>query len=237
MTMSTTQRTAGATAGGGLAKATLTNLDDAPRKPIEIMFNPGQYSISKSNTWTEAQITGSNVPRLEFTSGGAMTLTLSDLIFETYEDGGDVRKYTDKFLALTKISPKTVDRVTGIGRPPRVLFSWGKDVKFESVVTSFSIDFTLFSPDGVPVRAKMRLTLQESKDEGVKTGQNPTSQGNMGQKVHIVKPGDTLDRIAYDELGDSGLWREIADNNRLDNPMALKPGMLLGIPSTSPKES
>ena len=224
----------GSLGSGELAKASLTNLDDSPRSPIEIMFNPTQYSVSKSNTWTEAKITGSNVPRLEFTSGGAMKLTLTDLTFDTYEEKVDVRQYTDKFLALTKISPKTVDRVTAIGRPPRVLFSWGRDVKFESVVTSLSISFTLFNPDGMPVRAKMSITLQESKDEGVKPAQNPTSKGTMGQKVYIVKPGDTLDRIAYEELGDSGLWREIADNNTLNNPMDLKPGLPLAIPSTLP---
>lgn len=224
-----------AMASGELAKASLTNLDDAPRERIEIMFNPSQYSISKSNSWEEVKITGSNVPRLEFTSGGSTVLTLNDLIFDTYEDDNDVRrKHTNKFLALTRISPKTVDKKTGIGRPPRVLFSWGKDVKFESVVTSLSIDFTLFNSDGVPVRAKMSITLQECKDAGVKPAQNPTSQGTMGQKVYIVKPGDTLDRIAYVELGDSGLWREIANNNKLDNPMNLRPGLPLAIPSTLP---
>lgn len=225
---------AAAAASGELAKATLTNLDDAPRTPIEIMFNPTKYSISKSNSWEAVKVTGSNIPRLEFTSGGSMVLTLTGLIFDTYEEDEDVRKHTDKFLALTKISPKTVDATTGIGRPPRVLFSWGKDVKFESVITSLTIDFVLFNSDGVPVRAKMNLTLQESKDAGVKPAQNPTSQGTMGQKVYIVKPGDSLDRIAYEELGDSALWREIADNNRLDNPMNLKPGTPLAIPSTLP---
>lgn len=223
-----------AAASGELAKATLTNLDDAPNKAIEIMFNPTQYSISKSNSWESVKVTGSNVPRMEFTSGGSIVLTLNDLTFDTYEDDEDVRKHTDKFLALTKISPKTVDKTTGIGRPPRVLFGWGKDVKFESVITSLSIDFVLFNSDGVPVRAKMSITLQESKDAGVKPGQNPTTQGSMGQKVYIVKPGDSIDRIAYEELGDSGLWREIADNNRLANPMNLRPGTPLAIPSTLP---
>lgn len=221
-----------AAASGELAKATLTNLDDAPRDAIEIMFNPSQYSISKSNSWEEVKVTGSNVPRLEFTSGGSIILSLNDLMFDTYEANEDVRKYTDKFLALTKISPKTIDKTTGIGRPPRVLFSWGKDVKFESVITSLSIDFILFNSDGMPVRAKMSISLQESKDDSVKPGQNPTTQGTRGQKVYIVKPGDTLDRIAYEELGKSGLWREIADNNKLDNPMNLKPGTPLAIPST-----
>lgn len=244
MVMSVVQMGASAVMGGAssllssstgeLTKAALTNLDDAPRTAIEFMFNPTQYSVSKSNTWTESKVTGSNVPRLEFTSGGAMTLTLNDLTFDTYEDNSDVRRYTDKLLALTKISAKTVDRTTGIGRPPRVLFSWGRDVKFESVITSLSIDFTMFNADGTPVRAKVSITLQESKDAGANSPQNPTTRGTMGQKVYIVKPGDTLDRIAYEELGDSGLWREIANNNGLDNPMNLKPGLPLAIPSTLP---
>ena len=51
----------------------------------------------------------------------------------------------------------------------------------------------------------------------------------MGEAVYVVKPGDTLDWIAHGELGDSALWRHIADDNNLDDPNDLRPGQVLGI--------
>lgn len=214
---------------GELAKASLTNLDKPNSRPIVFMFNPTEYSMSKSNSWEPVKIMGSNVPRLEFTSGGSTELSL-ELLFDTYERGTDVRTtYTNKIFELTKIDQSTVDKATGIGRPPRCMFSWGKVFNFAAVITSFSIQFTLFKSDGTPVRARVSLSLQECEDSDSKPGQNPTTQGTLGHKVYVVKPGDKLDWIAYQEYKDSSVWRFIADNNNLDDPKDLRPGQTLAI--------
>jgi nucleoid-associated protein YgaU len=44
-----------------------------------------------------------------------------------------------------------------------------------------------------------------------------------------VKQGDTIDLIAFDEYGDSAMWRFIAATNNLDDPLRLKPGQVLAI--------
>ena len=169
-----------------------------------------------------------NVPRREFTSGGPTALSL-ELFFDTYEAGTDVRDYTNKVFNLAKISSKTVDKETGRGRPPKCMFSWGKTFNFPDVVTSVSVNFTLFLSDGTPVRAKVSVSLEEAEDEEQQSPQNPTTQGTLGHKVYTVKPGDTIDRIAYSEYGNPSLWRSIADANDLDNPMDLRPGQILAI--------
>ena len=215
-------------ASGELSKATISNLDDPGAQAIEVLFNPTEYSMSKSNTWQKVKIVGSNVPRLEFTSGGATSLSM-DLLFDTYESGDDVRDHTGKIYDLTKIEPKTVDKTSGVGRPPKCMFSWGKVFNFAAVITSVSVQYTLFKSDGTPVRARLSLSLEECEDDTKKSPQNPTSQGTMGETIHVVRPGDTIDWIAYEELGDSALWRHIADDNNLDNPMDLRPGQVLGI--------
>ncbi len=232
---SSAARGAGGGGGGGaasqsgeLSKATLSNLDDSSAQAITVHFNPTEYSLSKSNSWEPVKIVGSNVPRMEFTSGGSVSLGL-ELLFDTYEARQDVRAYTDKIFELTKISSKTVDKTTKVGRPPRVMFSWGKVFNFPSVITSFSVQYVLFLSDGTPVRARVSLTLVECEDASAKSAQNPTSQGTLGQKVYVVKPGDTLDRIAYQEYSDSSAWRFLADVNNLDNPMDLRPGQVLAI--------
>jgi nucleoid-associated protein YgaU len=97
------------------------------------------------------------------------------------------------------------------------------------VITDFSIQYTLFLPNGTPVRARVSLTLLECEDPEQRGSQNPTTQGTPGQKIHLVKPGDTIDRIAYEYYGDSRAWRHLADVNDLDDPLDLRPGQALAI--------
>ena len=67
-----------------LSKAYLLNLDFRGDSPVEVMFNPNQYTISKSNNWTGSGMgTSANSPSLSFGGGEASTLTI-ELFFDTY---------------------------------------------------------------------------------------------------------------------------------------------------------
>jgi hypothetical protein len=213
---------------GELVKASLTNLDKPNSQPIQFMFNPTGYSLSKNNSWSRVKVKDSNVPLLKFTSGGETSLSL-ELFFDTYERQEDVRDYTNKLFELTKIDPQTTDSQNENGRPPRCLFSWGRNFSFPAIIKSISIQFLLFLSDGTPVRARVSLGLEEAEDQDERSPQNPTSQGRLGQKIHIVKPGDTIDRIAWQHYKDSKAWRFLADINGIDNPMKLRAGQTLAI--------
>ncbi len=214
------------TTSGELTKASLTNVESNER--IEFLYNPTEYSISKSISWDAVAMVGFDVPPTEFQGAKPSTISL-DLFFDTYEADQDVRTtYTDKVFALTKISAQT--RQGGQrGRPPRCLFSWGRGFSFQAVITSVSVTFTLFKADGTPVRAKMKVDLQECEDATAQPPQNPTSQGTYGHKAHVVQPGDNIDLLANKYYGDPKSWRVIADANDLDNPMDLRVGRVLDI--------
>lgn len=83
---------------------------------------------------------------------------------------------------------------------------------------------------GMPVRATAKLTLKEVTDPEHLQPTNPTSRGEPGRRLYTVQEGDRLDLIAYREYGDAKEWRRIAEANRLFNPLALRPGMVLAIP-------
>src|SRR6266498_2257597 len=74
-------------------------------------------------------------------------------------------------------------------------------------------------------------TFQQIEDTKQLRPQNPTSGGVGGERVWRVNAGDTLAWIAYQEYGDSTLWRPIADANRLTNVRRLTPGTMLVIPN------
>ena len=74
------------------------------------------------------------------------------------------------------------------------------------------------------------MTFQQVEEDGTYPKTNPTSYAEV-QKVHVVVPGETIDAIAFQEYGDSTLWKLIADHNELDDPLRLRPGQRLAIPA------
>lgn len=212
-------------------KATITNVD-AGGSPIACMFNPTEYSFSKTNHISFTDIAGTDMPQADFRTGEPATMTLS-LFFDTYEEAQgsqDVRTHTDAIWKLMMIEESTRDATTGKGRPPIVHFQWGKTWSFDAMIRSITQKFTLFLPDGTPVRATLDVTFQQCKDENLFPKQNPTSGGEAGETQWVVQQGDTLALIAYRMYGNSNRWRTIADANRLTRVRRLAPGMVLEIP-------
>jgi nucleoid-associated protein YgaU len=122
------------------------------------------------------------------------------------------------------------------GRPPTVEFGWGNLITFKAVCDSLQIQYTLFKPDGTPIRANAKLQLTQvgnvtAKPSGGSTKrQNPTTTGVGGLRTHVVRDGDSLQSIAYAAYGDATHWRAIAEANGVDDPTRLRRGALLTIP-------
>lgn len=113
--------------------------------------------------------------------------------------------------------------------PHRFAFEWGV-FKFVSYITTMTQKFTLFQPDGTPVRAKVEVTFTQYTDVNDYPNQNPTSGGGPNERIRRVIAGDRLDTIAAEVYRDPSKWRLIAAHNQIDNPLALRTGQLLRIP-------
>ena len=209
-------------------KAAIINVDVPGEPPIECLFNPTEYIFSKKNTWKKSTIKAQNTPQLEFTGGDSMLLKMT-LFFDTYTTGGDVRLITNRIWKLMRVSDRLTDMTSGKGRPPMVEFRWGKTWSFRAVITNIVQKFTLFRYDGTPVRATLDVEFLQAKEEGRYPGQNPTTVSIPGYRQRLVKEGDTIDWIAFEEYGDASRWRHIAAINNLDDPLAIHPGQLLAI--------
>jgi hypothetical protein len=202
--------------------------------PIKCLFNPKEYSISKSSSWQKKQ-NSSSIPNLQYGGGEPRKLSL-DLFFDATDDvAGDVRGITEKLFALLEAAKKYKQEKKK--RPPTVEFHWGRTWTFPAVIDSLSVQYTLFRPDGTPVRALAKLSLtqvEKAVDKpsagGGKKGQNPTTRGLADLRSHVVRDGDTLPSIAFASYGDPTRWRAIAEANGIDDPLALRRGRLLSVP-------
>jgi hypothetical protein len=206
--------------------------DRITKQVFVVQFNPSKYTVSKSVKIGEVVIPGLDMPLLQFVHGQNRTLTM-ELMFDATSDGETVdmvagvknlRDEVDDFLQLVQVQPK-------LHAPPRVRFSWG-DLTFTALVEKIDQEYTLFSPQGDPLRATMNVTFREYKTlEQMLTGAPLNAPRHT--KRAVVQPGDTLYTIATREYGDPSQWRKIADANGIDNPRRLEPGQPLTVPPSS----
>jgi len=209
---------------------------------VDLQYNPTELTLEKSVTLAEIGIPGLTAPLQQFVRGQAETLHL-ELFFDTSDQGTgvdatSVTTLTDKIYGLTRIVPDQ-------HAPPIVTFIWGEDFpghqlpselgnqrrnSFTGVVASVKQTFTLWSSTGLPLRAKLTVTIKEyiPLDDQLKA-LNLASPSKTHS--YVLARGDTLGLLADRFYFAAGEWREIALANGIDDPRRLTPGRQLTIPS------
>lgn len=142
-----------------LAKATIGELDEQDREqdPFPVQFNPTTLRLALTNRVEGDDSQGKQVR--QFIGPSSTTLTV-DLIFDTADEGTtenpqSVRERT-KRLERFLVAKRTGQQKQV---PPRMQFTWG-DLIVIGVIEGLSIDFDHFAPNGVPLRAKVALSIK-----------------------------------------------------------------------------
>lgn len=134
-----------------------------PDQPIVVVqFNPTSLKIDRRNNTDRGGVTARTEHR-QWTSAEAASLTF-ELEFDTAElsdDGNpvDVRKMTQDIRQFVDPPDKKKRKKAGEA-PPRVRFLWGT-FSFVGIVTNVTEDLDYFSPEGMPLRAKLSVSITE----------------------------------------------------------------------------
>jgi nucleoid-associated protein YgaU len=206
---------------------------DNPSAKIECMFNPKELNVERSNQFAEVNIPGLAAPIFQFVRGNARSVTV-ELFFDTYEKGTDVRDLTDQITGWEAGSEPIekkglMDIDSNLHAPPICIFGWGK-FAFQCIIERVSKKFTMFHPDGYPVRATLNITFKEYREVDLQVKEINLQSADL-TKRWTVTLGDSLWSIAYKEYGDAADWRLIAEANNIDNPRILESGQTLIIPA------
>lgn len=212
-----------------LEKATITNT--VTGRVVPVMFNPEEYTVNREINYAQSTIPGLSAPLIQFVSGNMQTLEM-ELFLDTYEAHGegarvlnqarsDVRELTSAVTGLMSIDP-------GTHAPPVLLFLWGS-LSFTCVLARASQRFTMFLPDGIPVRATLQVTFNEFRNLDLEAKEVKRETADYS-KTYEVHQGDTLSAIAAREYGTPKLWRPIALRNGIDAPGDLAVGQRLILP-------
>jgi LysM repeat protein len=188
---------------------------------IPLRFNPTEYQIQKANNFAEIAIPGLESPPIQFVRGNCEKLT-TEVLVDTSDTLDDVRvKYVNKLRGLLNLN-------RDLHAPPIVRLAWDTEV-FRGVLESLNITYVLFTPDGIPLRAKLSLSLKEYRPVDIQIKQNPTSSPDF-DKSYVVQRGDTLSSIAFAVYRDASVWRNIAQKNQIQDPRSIAPGTVLQLP-------
>jgi len=116
-----------------------------------------------------------------------------------------------------------------IHRPNYVIVQWGSDLIFKSVLKSFNTTYTLFRPDGSPLRAKVALSFGEYVSPKKKSKEEKKESPDVTHLVEVVE-GESLPQLSYKVWNSPFYYVQVAQYNGLNKFRNLKGGQQLLFP-------
>lgn len=231
-----------------LAKAKLIPLDDQgaesdESKHIKVQFNPSSLKVSLANTLKADSKSGDSGSAAQYVDKSSSSLSI-ELMFDTTVDFEEVKANTDVRLQTQKIAAAFMKPVEGsddkLLAPARCRFQWGA-FKFVGMVGSYNETLDFFSPEGIPLRAKLGLSLKEDKyqferDASVKAkrGQLPNfSKAPKESKKQETAENQTLNEALKKEHKDEANFRNTAMSNGVEDTRQLN-GQPLQVAKSDP---
>lgn len=123
-----------------------------------------------------------------------------------------------------------------IHRPRFLKIFWGEEINFPCVLSQLDINYTLFYPDGSPLRVKIAATflkyLSEKKREAEMKKRSPDLTHEK-----VVRTGDRLDLLTYNIYNDPKYFLQVAAINRLTTVRKLNAGEKIILPPFNKNEA
>ena len=142
-----------------LIKLAVVNVDSGGM--VDAFCNPKEISIDKSVPWNKHKRPKGDTPLLEFTNAENRTCSF-ELLFDTSELGVSV------WMTKVKLLSSYTQIIEAKKRPPLVMLVWGAPEgasgfpTFKGVIESLATKYTMFLPDGTPIRATCTIKMKEA---------------------------------------------------------------------------
>ncbi len=208
-------------------------------KTIPVQFNPEELSISRSVSYKDTSSLGNDS---ESDNQQAVDMKGATLSVELYVDAASTfhnvtkSKNIEKYVGdkgVTKFVSELSELMINnhdLHKPFSVKFCWGT-LMFEGVAESMNVNYEMFDRNGIPVQAKISLSIQgEEKSKKLQMVANP-KQSPDRTKYRIFNQTDQLWMLANEEYGDPTLWKEIAVENEILNPRKVNKATMLKVPA------
>ena len=196
----------------------------SPAETFTVMFNPNTYTQKYEVEYEERQGQGDSGSPQVFGSIKPQEYNF-EFLFDgtgTIADKVEVQDVVEAFLTVT-------GKLHGeIHRPMYLKISWGALIS-KCVLKSAEITYTLFKPDGYPLRAKVKASFSENIEDALRVAEERKSSPDLTH-VRVVKQGDHLSLMAQQMYGNPKYYLQLAQVNNLKNYRKLEIGASLIFP-------
>ena len=178
-------------------------------------INPEKYAQTFKVEYDVKPAQGSQGVEGKFKSSAPTELKLdfvfdgTNTVYGYAQEGKSVPEQLEAFKACV------YDLSGDIHQPKYLKVIW-TDFVFDCILTELQITYTLFSPDGVPLRAKLGCTFLNYRETERRVAEEGKSSPDLTH-VRDVKESDTLPLMVNTIYGDPNLYLEVARVNGLTN--------------------
>jgi LysM repeat protein len=214
----------------GLDKMILQAYSDGEFKtavgePYSVFLNPESIVHNSTTTFNQAGPLASPATQPRYKGTGQDQLSFTLLLDGTRPIDG---KVVEVNTTLKKLRSLLYAYHGTIHSPYYVQVSWGTLV-FNGRVTTFNISYSLFRPDGSPVRAKLSLAFTGYIDPKLQALKADRQSSDLTH-YYVVQAGDTLPQLCYRIYGSAQYYIQVAQRNNLTSLAELTPGTRLRFP-------
>lgn len=214
---------------GGLTRLTIdshrrADYSDEPVDSFTVLFNPNTYTQRYEVVYHARQGAGDTGSPQVFGKIKPQEYTF-ELLFDgtgTAVARAEVRTELEHFLTVAG------KHDSEIHRPKYLRLCWGPLVS-RCVLKSADITYTLFKPDGYPLRARVRAVFSENVEDTLRVAEERRSSPDLTH-VHTVKAGEHLTMLTDKYYGDPTRYLQVAAFNGLTNFRRLEPGQQIVFP-------
>ncbi len=192
---------------------------------FKTQINPNNYKLSGKIIYNKDTKLGQSGQEVKFASveGGSITI---DIVL----DGtGVVDAFGDDVKTrLMKLNEIVYNYDSKDHQPNYVRLVWG-DLIFYGRLENMEVEYTLFKPNGSPLRAKVKLTFTSfvtCKEGALRANKSSPDMTHLVE----VRAGDTLPQLCFKIYKDCSYYIKVAKVNNISNLKNLIPGTRIYFP-------
>lgn len=195
-------------------------------QPYTVMINPDNIKWQRGIEYNEQQAPNTSAPSQKYKSTPVEKLNFDITIDCT---GIVDAKRTDMAKEINALESIIYTYNGSIHRPNFVKVQWGKSLVFKGVLKSMDTSFTLFKPDGSPLRAKLSLGFSEYISPETVEQADAKKSPDITHLVDVVE-GNTLPQLCQKIWSNDSYYVQVAQYNDLNKFRNLKGGQKLIFP-------
>jgi hypothetical protein len=123
-----------------------------------------------------------------------------------------------------------------IHRPRFLVVMWGSEINFKCVLSNLDLNYTLFEPDGSPLRVKVSATFLAHKSREQLLAESKASSPDLTH-FRKVKQGDRLDLLTNSIYNNPKFFMQVGKVNGLTTLRQVVPGSNLYFPPFNKNEA